>query len=129
MQFSGLGRSPRDMGYYGIRSTSRRYASYWNAFLLIFLLLGRGYIPRSLCTVTDSNYYTETLTVNTLPSYRILRILSSTDHGLRSLRVGSSAPGRVGLLPGWRGSSLSGRSGTSPGRYGSAYGRLRLVSR
>ena len=25
---------PRYMEYYGIRSTSRRYASYWNAFLL-----------------------------------------------------------------------------------------------
>ena len=26
---------PRYMGYYGIRSTSRRYASYWNAFLFL----------------------------------------------------------------------------------------------
>ena len=26
--------SPRYMGYYWIRSTSRRYASYWNSFLL-----------------------------------------------------------------------------------------------
>ena len=25
---------PRYMGYYGIRSTSDRYASYWNAFLV-----------------------------------------------------------------------------------------------
>ena len=31
----GLGRSP--MGYYGLRSTSERYASYWNAFLLLSL--------------------------------------------------------------------------------------------
>ena len=31
----GLDRPPsRYMGYYGIRSTSGRYASYWNAFLL-----------------------------------------------------------------------------------------------
>ena len=31
----GVGRSPppRYMGYYGIRSTSGRCASYWNAFL------------------------------------------------------------------------------------------------
>ena len=25
---------PKKIGYYGIRSTSGRYASYWNAFLL-----------------------------------------------------------------------------------------------
>ena len=37
----GLGRPlppPRYMGYYGIRSTSGRYASYWNAFLYYILL-------------------------------------------------------------------------------------------
>ena len=26
---------PRHMGYYGIQPTSGRYASYWNAFLLV----------------------------------------------------------------------------------------------
>ena len=31
----GLGRPPRYMGYYGIRSTSGWYASYWNLFLFV----------------------------------------------------------------------------------------------
>ena len=31
-------QDPRYMGYYGIRSTSRQYASYWNAFLLVISL-------------------------------------------------------------------------------------------
>ena len=30
----GYSPPPQYMGYYGIRSTSGRYASYWNAFLL-----------------------------------------------------------------------------------------------
>ena len=34
----GLGRYMRYMRYYGIRSTSGRYASYRNAFLLYFIL-------------------------------------------------------------------------------------------
>ena len=31
-------QDPRYMGYYGIRSTSRQYASYWNAFLFVVSL-------------------------------------------------------------------------------------------
>ena len=31
-------QDPRYMGYYGIRSTSRQYASYWNAFLFVISL-------------------------------------------------------------------------------------------
>ena len=32
----GMSWAPRDMEYNGIRSASRQYASYWNAFLLVF---------------------------------------------------------------------------------------------
>ena len=33
----GIGQTPlRYMGYYGLWSTSRWYASYWNAFLFIY---------------------------------------------------------------------------------------------
>ena len=37
----GVGQTllPRHIGYYGIRSTSGRYASYWNAFLLHMFFL------------------------------------------------------------------------------------------
>ena len=34
---------PPPIGYYGIGSTSGRYASYWNAFLLIILMVRRRF--------------------------------------------------------------------------------------
>ena len=37
----GGGRCSDPVGYCGIRSMSRRYASYWNAFLLYFLTVER----------------------------------------------------------------------------------------
>ena len=45
----GLGRSP--FGYYGIWSTRRRYASYWNAFLFSppATKLGQGYVFTRVC--------------------------------------------------------------------------------
>ena len=36
----GVGQTP-PIGYYGIWSTSGRYASYWNTFLLVLLVAGR----------------------------------------------------------------------------------------
>ena len=41
LRVGGCGQSPppRYMGYYGIRSRSGRYASYWNAFLLRIMFL------------------------------------------------------------------------------------------
>ena len=54
----GLGRPPpRYMGYYGIRSTSVRYASYWNAFfcktmvVIIYKTTKAKYFPKKYhCT-------------------------------------------------------------------------------
>ena len=45
--------SPRCMGYYGIRSTSGRYASYWNAFL--FSMRTESLAPSQSCGSVDSD--------------------------------------------------------------------------
>ena len=49
----GLGRPPPPIGYYGIRSTSGRYASYWNAFLCFGNIPP---IPRLRCERNNTLY-------------------------------------------------------------------------
>ena len=49
LHLESLGR-PKPPGYYGIRSTSGRYASYWNAFLLYLYLYHLFVACDSTCT-------------------------------------------------------------------------------
>ena len=57
----GVGQTPPPIRYYGIRSTSGRYASYWNAFLCLFILQG-GADPEHSDSESDDdglNYHFE----------------------------------------------------------------------
>ena len=57
----GVGQTPPPIRYYGIRSTSGWYASYWNAFLCLFILQG-GADPEHSDSESDDdglNYHFE----------------------------------------------------------------------
>ena len=60
MQGHGSADPPSTFGYYRIRSTSGRYASYWSAFLVLKLILHTsGLIPESKLNhkIRLSNYH------------------------------------------------------------------------
>ena len=55
----GVGQTPpppRYMGYYGIRSTSERYASYWNAFLVNVKIIHKYAWDDVVPSIIDFNF-------------------------------------------------------------------------
>ena len=64
----GWAKTPTYMGYYGIRSTRGRYASYWNAFLfkVIFWMLPKVHVNCVLVFVTEIDVHSVSPTITVI---------------------------------------------------------------